>query len=646
MKEKITSYKYLVPTVQDDKLVYTLIPMLFSEPRESLINEREMMNITDLGKKVTRVKEKRKPSFWDRFVKEKDEKEKKVEVNFKIIVPYDVGMETPNPVEVKSNMEDWLKTHMHDDKAFLDELRGQLESMWGPMIDNMMATQFYKIGWETFKYMLLFTPTFPIYSILSGYDLSRRWMKKENLKHVDEDMIAGLKAIVEKDPQVEVNVQTESSELLKKIRGLVEHGLERGDSSKKIKKEVNDYLVKSVGYGEYDSDVHVPDIIYEFYRNEATEETFGRERNPTLLWEIKDGKIEKEGEILRFCGAEVEDVDLGELFPVNVNSLRKVRTSNDVGKIIDKLCKTSPRCKDEIVCYDDFNQPVRIVEVTANPDAKDVIRILFSLHGSESNPYMGVVTPLAGLDAIYHYATTDDPTDKKILEKYKLKFCFVSPSGFDLRARQMERANGEAFYWIHGRRPIPYGDVLPVDVNSWIEKIRNPKNIRAVAEDTEKEVERFGMDLHETQTLRQDQIEFMIDHPLLRGLLALETYGSEEDEKIGEGIAKELKGKNLLQSWNEIYLKLFYVAGTESTLYQRYLLRKELKPKGDGRAEEGQLLRTGSSVYNVFVNKKYKIPAITFEACGRPYITDSEAFSSLKNAVIAGIRSFYSVKDG
>lgn len=695
MKEKITIYKYLAPIVQDDKLVCTLVPMLFSEPRESLINEREMLNIMDLGKKVTKVKKKRKPSFWDRFKNETDVEKKKVEVNFKILVPYDLGKEVSQPVEVKSNLQDWLKAYVQDDKEFLEGLRGQLESMWGPLIDNMMANQFYKIGWDVLKYLMLFTPTFPIYSIASGYDLSRRWMKKENLKHMDEDMIAGVKAIVEQDPQVEVNVHVESSESLKKIRELMEHGLEMGDSPKKIKKDINDYLVKSVGYGEYTSEVHVPDIIYEFYRNEAVAETFGRERNPTLLWEIKDGvtankdRIEKAADKkgIKSCGDDAdavlqhfshdfsewawmnsgifhgytvpipegeeyvipvpaEYVDLKELFPVNVNSLRKVRTSKDVGKIIDKICEMSPRCKDEIVCYDDFDQPIRILEITSNPDAKDVIRVLFSLHGCEFNPYMSVVSPLAGLDVIYHYATTDDPVDKKILEKYKLKFCFVSPSGFDLRARQMERVNGESFYWIHGRRPLPYGDVLPVDVNSWIDKIRNPKNIRAVAEDTEKEVERFGMDLHETQTLRDAQIELMIDHPLLRGLVTIETYGSKEDEKIGDGVAKELKGKNLLQSWNEIYLKLLYAVGTESTLYQRYLLRKELKPKGDGRAEEGELIRKGTNVYNVFVNKKYNIPAITFEACGRPYVTDSEAFSSLRNATIAGIRSFYSVKEG
>jgi hypothetical protein len=438
-------------------------------------------------------------------------------------------------------------------------------------------------------------------------------------------------------------VQVEASDVLRRIRERMEAGLRAGKSSKQIKKEINDWLVRSIGYGEYGSDLAVPDILYEFYRNEAVIETLGRERNPTLLWEIREVEESPE-EVEEETQPQVEDVNLAELFPLNANSLRKIRTSRDVERIIAKMCAVSSRCRDEIICHDDFGQPVHITEITTNPNSREVIRILFSLHGCEYNPYMNVISPLAGLDIMWHYITTNDPTDLDILRKYKLKFCFVSPSGFDLRARQMERVGGEVFYWLHGRRPIPYGDVLPDDINSWLERIRNPKNIRAVAADTSREIERFGMDLHETQSLRDEQMELMIEHPLLRGLLALETYADKSDEKIGEGVARQLKGKNLLQSWNEIWLKLLYQLGTESTLYQRYLIKKQIKPRGDGRAEEGELIRKGTNVYNIFAHKKYNIPVITFEACGRPYVTDSQAFASLRNAVIAGIRSFYELK--
>lgn len=79
-------------------------------------------------------------------------------------------------------------------------------------------------------------------------------------------------------------------------------------------------------------------------------------------------------------------------------------------------------------------------------------------------------------------------------------------------------------------------------------------------------------------------------------------------------------------------------------LYEKIYIKKQLKPKGDGRSEEGEFIKKGTSVYNVFTNKKFGIPAITFEGCGRPYVSDSEILSALRDATIAGIRKFYQIK--
>jgi hypothetical protein len=279
MEHRVKMYKYLVPTLHDGKLVYVLIPTLFSEPREGYLNEEEVLNLRDLGDRVLKVNEEKS-------------KESKVVVDLNILTPYDVKEECIQPLDKNYDVKSWIETNMKDDKELLEHQIGIMDNYWGLIVDDMFKQQFHKLVWHYIKSLAIFNPAFYPYMYGASYKfLAKGGLKEENKKHLNE-LVAGIKALTEGDPSVELKINIEPSESLKKIRSLIEEGIKYKKDSKTIKKEINDYLVSSIGYGEYQSEVVIPDVVYEFYRNEAVMETFGRERNLSYLWKIKGGKNE------------------------------------------------------------------------------------------------------------------------------------------------------------------------------------------------------------------------------------------------------------------------------------------------------------------------------------------------------------------
>jgi hypothetical protein len=278
MEYKFTMYKYLVPTLHRDRLAYLLIPTLFSEPREGFVNEREMSALRDLGKRVIEMGE-----------------DGRITVHINILLPYDPEKEALNSLEVGYDMGEWLKLDSADDKELFQQISGQLENVWGLVVDDVYKSQMHKLLWHYLKSLVIFHPLFFPYMYGASYKyIGKRVLKKTLLDHINE-FIEGAKALAGDSPQVRLSINPQPSICLKKIRKLIESGIRRGKRSKKIKKEVNDYLLDLIGYGEYDADIVVPDIVYEFYRSEAVLETLGRERSPTYLWKIKNGDKNERG---------------------------------------------------------------------------------------------------------------------------------------------------------------------------------------------------------------------------------------------------------------------------------------------------------------------------------------------------------------
>jgi hypothetical protein len=155
-------------------------------------------------------------------------------------------------------------------------------------------------------------------------------------------------------------------------------------------------------------------------------------------------------------------------------------------------------------------------------------------------------------------------------------------------------------------------------------------------------------DVHATDSRRQNrELEDKGAIPLLRGLVLLETLEPEE-RTIGDKMIEELDRVGYLaQDWGELFAKLVYLTGLERAIWEfKYIMKKELKPRGRGRSSVGALLEEGSDVYNVFVRRNYGAPVITLEICGVPYLSPTHAVRAIASSLIAGIREGYRIQTG